>query len=150
MRAKVQQAASTAYRVPQLGRPPSRDEEHTQQVLFMARLDDLATRDPDYALAVRRTHAIPNGGGRTRREAGRLKAEGVRAGVPDIFVAIARAKTHGMYIEMKSSTGRVRPEQRAWLEDCKQLKFVGIVCRSADEAFDAWRDYVDGYIGVQR
>ena len=30
--------------------------------------------------------AVPNGGSRSKREAGRLKAEGVKAGVPDLTI----------------------------------------------------------------
>lgn len=47
-------------------------------------------------------HAIPNGGKRTRYEAGALIREGVRAGVPDLCLPIARGGYHGLYIEMKA------------------------------------------------
>ena len=36
-------------------------------------------------------HATPNGGGRSKAEAGRLKAEGVRAGQPDVSWLGAKA-----------------------------------------------------------
>lgn len=44
---------------------------------------------------------IPNGGSRRKSEAGRFKAEGVKAGVPDLFLPAARENFHGLYIEMK-------------------------------------------------
>ena len=52
-------------------------------------------------------HAIPNGGDRNPAVAGRLKAEGVKAGVFDIFVPVARGRWHGLYVEMKKP-GRER------------------------------------------
>lgn len=125
-------------------RKPRRDEEHQQQVNFFLRLAALAINAPRFAQAVRRTHAIPNGGGRSKAEAGRLKAEGVRKGVPDIFCAMPHGPFHGLYIEMKSAEGRVSEEQSKWLDESRALGYAGAVCRSADEAFDLWRTYNDG------
>lgn len=123
-------------------RQPRRDEEHEQQVVFFNRLAALAVNAPRYALAVRRTHAIPNGGGRTKREAGRLKAEGVKKGVPDIFTAVPVNGAHGLYIEMKSTGGRVSEEQAAWIADALELGYAAVVCRSATEAMAAWLAYM--------
>ena len=125
-------------------RQPRRDEEHQSQVNFFLRLAALAINEPRFAQAVRRTHAIPNGGGRSKAEGGRLKAEGVRKGVPDIFCAMPQGSFNGLYIEMKSREGRVSDEQDAWLDESRVLGYAGAVCRSADEAFDLWRTYNDG------
>lgn len=122
-------------------RKPRRDEEHQQQANLFLRLAALAINDPRFAQAVRRTHAIPNGGGRSKAEGGRLKAEGVRKGVPDIFCAMPQGSFHGLYIEMKSADGRVSDEQTTWLDESRALGYAGAVCRSADEAFDLWHTY---------
>ena len=45
--------------------------------------------------------AIPNGGLRNPVVARKLKAEGVKSGVSDIFLSVARGGYHGLYIEMK-------------------------------------------------
>jgi len=123
---------------------PRRDQEHQQQVNFFLRLASLAINEPRFAAAVRRTHAIPNGGGRSKAEGGRLKAEGVRKGVPDIFCAMPQGPFHGLWIEMKSREGRVSDEQHEWLVVSRQLGYAGAVCRSADEAYDLWRTYNAG------
>ena len=54
--------------------------------------------------------AIPNGGKRDKKEAARLKAQGVTAGVPDLFAA---SRGVGFFVEVKTTKGRVSPEQLA-------------------------------------
>ena len=44
---------------------------------------------------------IPNGGKRNKREAARMKGMGVRAGVHDYMLPIARGMYHGLWIELK-------------------------------------------------
>lgn len=75
-------------------------------------------------------HAIPNGGGRGIREAGRLKAEGVSAGVPDLF-----CPSLCLWIEMKKRKGgSVSKEQKEWHEHLRQVGYTVIVPRGAQEA----------------
>lgn len=49
--------------------------------------------------------AVPNGGYRDPITASRLKATGVRAGVPDLFLAIPMNGHPGLWIEMKKAYG---------------------------------------------
>ena len=57
-----------------------------------------------------RIFAIPNGGGRSKTTAGKLKAEGVSPGVPDLFVP-----AWALWIEMKRQKGgSVSLEQKDW------------------------------------
>ena len=39
---------------------------------------------------------VPNGGSRNKAEAGRFKAEGVKAGVPDLCLPVPRGEFHGL------------------------------------------------------
>lgn len=63
-------------------------------------------------------HAVPNGGSRGDNEksrkirGGQMKAEGLRDGVADIFWPLPRFPFPGLYIEMKTPTGAIRPSQR--------------------------------------
>jgi len=74
--------------------------------------------------------AIPNGGARSPATAGRLKAEGVSAGVPDLFIPAWH-----LWIEMKRTKGgSVSAEQKEWI---KYLEYVGYcvkVCKGAEDA----------------
>lgn len=88
-------------------------------------------------------HHIPNGGtrGSDARSAGiagaRLKAQGVRPGIPDIFLPVKRGQWSGLYIEMKKpslrpkregSTGGLTEEQREFRVFAEQQGFGWVVC----------------------
>jgi hypothetical protein len=77
-----------------------------------------------------RIFAIPNGGARSKATAGRLKAEGVVSGVPDLFIPEWR-----MWVEMKRiKGGSLSQEQKDWIEYLKSCGYQCIVCKGADEA----------------
>lgn len=71
-----------------------------------------------------RIFAIPNGGARSPSVAGRLKAEGVSKGVPDLYIPAWRT-----WVEMKRTKGgTVSPEQKDWrayLESIGDFVIVG-------------------------
>lgn len=73
--------------------------------------------------------AIPNGGQRSAATGARLKAEGVVPGVPDLFIP-----AWGLFIEMKTLTGKVSPEQKAMLEYLQSVGYDAIVCKGANAA----------------
>jgi hypothetical protein len=76
-------------------------------------------------------YAIPNGGGkRTKADGGRLKAEGVVSGMPDLHIPELR-----LWIEMKKKGGTVEPEQRAIHEKLRAFDMVS-VCYSTADAVD--------------
>ena len=79
-----------------------------------------------------RIYAIPNGEKRSKAAAGRLKAEGVSSGVPDLHIPEWRC-----WIEMKRSEGgRLSANQKDWI---KYLKGIGdhvIVGEGKDDAIE--------------
>ena len=86
--------------------------EHEVQCAFIERVRLFEHSYPALKLLI----AVPNGGLRHPRTAARLKAEGVRAGVPDILWPYACGKYHGLALEFKRTQGdHLRPEQRAYL-----------------------------------
>jgi hypothetical protein len=87
--------------------------------------------------------AIPNGGARHIGVARKLKAEGVKAGVPDIFLAVPNHKHHGLFIEMKFGRNKMTDEQRAWKEKLEIEKYAHVVCYSWHEAKDGITKYLE-------
>lgn len=78
---------------------------------------------------------IPNGGSRHPREAANLKRQGVRPGVPDLCVPVARGGYHSLYIEMKAEEGgRVSDAQRDWIALLTAEGHLAKVCRGASQA----------------
>ena len=84
---------------------------------------------------LRLLHAIPNGGKRDKVTAARLKAEGVKPGVPDVCLPVPRGDKHGLYIEMKRRRGgSVSADQLKWLENLMRQGYECHVCRGCEEA----------------
>lgn len=77
-----------------------------------------------------RIFAIPNGGARSPATAGRLKAEGVSSGVPDLFIP-----AWGLWVEMKRTKGgSLSAEQKDWIAYLESVRFCCIVVKGADDA----------------
>lgn len=89
--------------------------------------------------------AIPNGGSRDLREAKRLKDQGVKAGVPDIFLPVPRGGYHGLFIELKRTQGgRVSDKQKEWIQHLRMQGYQAIVCHGCDEAAHVIDAYLSG------
>ena len=76
---------------------------------------------------------IPNGGLRTGKQASDFKSQHVKAGVPDYFLALPRGTQHGLWIELKTLVGTVRPEQVEWLTRLTAAGFRCAVVRTLPE-----------------
>lgn len=78
---------------------------------------------------------IPNGGSRNAREAANLKRQGVKPGVPDLCIPLARGGFHGLYIELKRNEKSKTTEcQHYWLNRLSEEGYLALVCYGADEA----------------
>ena len=77
-----------------------------------------------------RIFAIPNGGGRSMAQGAALKAEGVTAGVPDLYVP-----AWSLWVEMKKATGgTVLPVQRDWVAYLNGIGHQVIIGRGFEDA----------------
>lgn len=93
---------------------------------------------------LRLMHHIPNGGKRSKSEAGRFKAMGVKAGVSDIFLPVARRGYHGLYVEMKALDGRATKEQDEWIAAVREQGYFGRACYGAEDAIRVIKWYLEG------
>lgn len=86
--------------------------------------------------------AIPNGGKRHMFTARKMKAEGVKSGVPDLCLPIPRAGHHGLFIEMKTPQGGLTPEQREWITALRTHGYRAEVARGFEAAINIIEDYL--------
>jgi hypothetical protein len=117
------------------GRKPS---EHAEQVALMKICKEHEVKYPELKLL----HAIPNGGQRHVAVAAKLKAEGVKAGVPDLFLPAPRGNAHGLYIEMKKPGGSVTQAQRRMMAALAAQGYACLVCYGWE---NAWRE-IEAYL----
>lgn len=87
--------------------------------------------------------AIPNGGQRNIITAKRMKDEGVRSGIPDLFLAVPRGNFHGLFIEMKKPRGGVVSDnQKACMEMLSANGYCVTVCHGFLDAQEAIKGYL--------
>lgn len=90
-----------------------------------------------------RLAAVPNGGYRMAKTAGRLKAQGVRPGFPDLLLLTPRGGYAGLIIELKRVRGGVvSPQQADWHTWLRAQGFFVQVCAGFEAAKDALQQYL--------
>lgn len=137
-------------------------DEHTHQTaLFLWAANNF---ENDWRL--RLLFAIPNGGERNAIVASRMKAEGVKRGVPDVMLPVPVTQydelsrpiyINGLYVEMKRpsarlkrkpehkwDTGGVKPEQVSWLNALEAQGYKCVVCYHWYEAASEIKFYLTG------
>lgn len=104
--------------------------------------------------SLRWAHAIANGGSRgdddksRKIRGGALKAEGVRAGVPDVFLPWPTGMWAGLYIEMKkpqgekSRAGKLSEEQENFRDYARAAGYGWMMCYTWIEAKEVIKQYL--------
>ena len=87
-------------------------------------------------------YAVPNGGKRDRIEAAHLMLQGVKAGVPDLCLAVPKGKYHGLYIELKVGRNKTSEHQDKWLCNLSQNGYAVKVCYGCVSAKQAIERYL--------
>jgi hypothetical protein len=111
--------------------------EHTEQVALFSILALYEGKYPE----LRWIHAIPNGGKRHVATAVKMKAEGVKAGVWDVFVPVAVDDKCGCYIEMKYGSNKFTSKQVQFQHEVGDA-YEWYCCYSAIEAAHAIGEYL--------
>lgn len=112
--------------------------EHDEQAALFQWAALQANATPELQLL----YAIPNGGHRHKAVAANLAAEGVKSGVPDICLPVARSSFHGLYIEMKYGRNKPSDHQEAWLKALAGQGYKTAVCWSFHAALTVIEQYL--------
>lgn len=85
---------------------------------------------------------VPNEGKRQQGTGAILKAAGLRKGVPDIVLPVARWNYHGLYIELKFGNNRPTKEQREYMEQLQAEGYQTEVAYGFEQAREIIRHYL--------
>lgn len=127
--------------------------EHDEQVALFYWAELNKSKIPALELLM----AIPNGayyggGGGRWSIAKRMKEEGVKKGVPDVFLPVPMTYVSegqvtdmkaGLWIEMKAGKNKPSDEQKWWIENLQEMGYRVEVCYSSQEAIDIINEYLD-------
>ena len=112
--------------------------EHEEQKKVMAWVDEMTPHFPELGLLF----AVPNGGFRHKSVAIKMKAEGVRAGVSDLMLPVARRGFYGLFLEMKAIGGKSTPKQSDFLKAIFDQGYCPAVGVGAQNGIDILRWYL--------
>jgi len=86
--------------------------------------------------------AIPNGGKRNIQTAMKLKAEGVKPGIPDIFLPVPKQGAHGLFIEMKAGKNALTDNQKDFYHYALNRDYLYSSCYSWQNAAKEIESYL--------
>lgn len=92
---------------------------------------------------LRLLYHIPNGGKRDKATAINLKRQGVKAGVPDLFLPVARGGFFGLYIELKVGKNKATALQKEWMAELNKQNYKAVVCYGWQEAAKELINYIE-------
>lgn len=114
--------------------------EHEEQAALVQWAVAATGKHPELKLL----YAVPNGARTSMSVAKRLKAEGLKSGVPDLVLPVARGGHHGLYLEMKRRKGgTLSDEQKEWIERLAQEGYGVFVCKGWEQARDVILKYLE-------
>ena len=99
-------------------------------------------------------HSVPNGGLRDKGTAGKMKGEGQKQGVVDVFLDVPRGGYHGLRIELKvpelrdaanqkiQTKGVLSPEQKEWLDHYRTNGYCAKVAYGWIQAKEIIEEYL--------
>jgi hypothetical protein len=92
------------------------------------------------------TWHTPNGGKRNAIEAAKFKQMGVKAGVPDVFMAIPYGVYHGLFIEFKAGKNKLTVDQSEMAIRLIEQGYRVEVCYSVEDAIEVVKSYFKGMV----
>jgi hypothetical protein len=132
-------AATMKVYGPRTARAKSVDREGQEQAALMREIE---LRHPAVFELI---YHVPNGGHRHKAVAVKLKGQGVKAGVPDLVLPMARGGHFGLYIEFKAMPpfdAAVSASQDAYIQALIGQGYLALVCRGHIDALECLRAYL--------
>lgn len=112
--------------------------ESEEQIIFIQWCKRNAVKYPE----LDEIFAIPNGGKRHIVTASILKLEGVKMGIPDLFLPVQKRGYAGLFIEMKKLDGTLSIAQKIRIPKLRAQGYAVIVCKGAERAKDLIKSYL--------
>lgn len=119
-------------------RPIVRRSEHDEQVAVIEWAEWEARQWPE----LRNLFAVPNAGQRHPAVGRKMRKEGLKRGVPDLFLDVPRGRYHGLRIEMKVRPNTLTPEQQDWMTRLTDQGYYVAVCYGAEPAIRTIKAYL--------
>lgn len=98
--------------------------EHDEQAALFRWSEIMKRKYPELDLM----YAVPNAARRSPRQGAWMKAEGMKAGVPDVHLPVASGSYIGLWLEMKSGKNNPTPEQRRRMGALEAVGHLCVVC----------------------
>jgi VRR-NUC domain len=67
---------------------------------------------------------------------------GTKIGWPDLFLVLVKPPLGGLFLEMKTRTGKLTPKQEEWRKTLLNASYDYVVCRSFEEGQKAILEYM--------
>ena len=118
------------------------DSQHQQQVIKWTQQAHIRKKYPELKLL----YHIPNERKCSQIQGRMLKLQGVKSGVPDLHLPVAKSGYHGLFIEMKAEKGKTSENQNWWITELEAQGNKCAVCHGYEEAIRFLEDYLCGQV----
>lgn len=112
--------------------------EEIEQIALFRWAEFVANQHPELELM----YHIPNEGKRSRLTGARLKEAGLKSGVPDVHLPVARGGYIGLYIELKYGRNKPTENQKRWLRALRAAGHLVAVCYGWEQAKELIEQYL--------
>ena len=116
-------------------------ESREQQIIF-----EWASWQKNKYPGIEAMYHIANEGKRSASNGSRLKREGLKSGVSDICVPVAKCGYNNLYIELKSGKNKATKEQLDFIGLINKYGGKALVVYEADNAIEVIKAYFEGRI----
>lgn len=120
----------------------NKTSEENEQIALFRWAEFAVNQHPELKLM----YHIPNEGKRSKITGARLKAAGLKSGVPDICLPVARGGYIGLYIEMKAGKNKPTDNQKKWLDALTREENFTAVCYGWEQA----KEVIEKYLSMER